>query len=202
MAIDLLFDRLSEVSKRLLGEVTERWPHLSFPEAAEFAVVRVARDPTHDSKYLCSVLLEMSSGLKMPLFCDLEDGDLATLDVVDLTEATLLTIGGLEDVRVSEVHDTLLNAIVDTLESNGPAGPSIRLVSLDARPVMIGEEAVAIGFEASLRMLGADLEPRTFVMRIKDADDFRQCFFAEILPEQRSRAAGLAGYVVPEAVND
>lgn len=202
MAVDLLFDKLDKISDMLLRQVSSRWENLSFPEAAGFAVTRVTHDPKIGSSYFCSTLVESTSGLKIPLVHRLHDSDILSLNAADFVEAVLATIANLQAARVGDVYGELLNTIVDLLGSNCSAEAPLRFVSLDALPVVVGDIHAAPGFEANLQMLSAELAAKIYVMQIKDASDFRDCFFAEILPEQRARAAGVAGYDVPEAVND
>ncbi|WCP73504.1 hypothetical protein [Sphingomonas hankookensis] len=202
MAVDLLFEKLDKISDMLLRQVSSRWEDLSFPEAAGFAVTRVTHDPQNGSSYFCSTLVESTSGIKIPLVHRLHDSDISSLNAADFVEAALVTIANLQATRVGDVYCELLNTIVDLLGSNCSAEAPLRLISLDALPVGVGGIHAAPGFEANLQMLSADLAAKIYVMKIKDARDFRDCFFAEILPEQRARAAGMAGYDVPEAVND
>ncbi|HEY9229611.1 MAG TPA: hypothetical protein VIP11_23380 [Gemmatimonadaceae bacterium] len=196
-----LFDSLDQASRRVLSAIVDRDLKVDLVEG-RFSLMCITRTDA-GCTYVATLVVETEGGLRVPLnhrFTISEDN---RLNVDQLVSDMLRTITALAlDPEHERVHADLVKAIEDAYGAARTNGIPLSRILLVARDVPFSADELSIRYELTSRMLGVKHDDRVFTMRISDAADFRRCFYEEVLPEQRARAAGASGKSVPEAVND
>jgi hypothetical protein len=203
MMIHDVLDLLDEASDRVEDALSARDYDASLVKGEGFSLRRI-HSGQHDSRLQATILVDLPGGLRLPLAHGFEPEAFADEQFVGaLVDSTLAIID--EVVRRGQLADRQLQiaeAVQGCFGSAVEDGTEIHTLSLEVLPIQIGGWDGNAAFELRSCMLDKDLDAVTIVSRIKNADEFRECFAEEIMPMQRARTAKLVGYDVPEASND